>query len=130
MGAEKAIEDFLSGGNLVNGVCSDCHAGENPFIVHPAGPLNMFPDNQPQNWHSPLVKPSWPKNPGPFGLLAQALRKLDSGNAIRKSGHVIQLFGPCSLTAKSGTLDHQCIDGFPGRIQGGRQAGRPAAEHD
>ena len=71
VGAKMDIEDFLSGADLFNGVCTDCHAGENPFIVHPAEPLNMWPDNQPQAWHRPLIKPTWPQNPGPFGLLAQ-----------------------------------------------------------
>ena len=65
------IEDFQSGATLSNGVCTDCHAGENPYVVHPAGPLNMWPDNHPQAWYTPLIKPSWPQNPGPFGMLAQ-----------------------------------------------------------
>ncbi len=70
VGADMPITDFLGGDDLFNGVCTDCHAGENPFVVHPASPLNMWPDNQPAAWHSPLIKPSWPQNPGPFGLLA------------------------------------------------------------
>lgn len=70
VGAKMDIEDFLSGADLFNGVCTDCHAGENPFVVHPGGPLDMWPDNQPQAWHTPLIKPTWPQNPGPFGLLA------------------------------------------------------------
>jgi len=71
VGAKKDIADFQSGGNLSNGVCTDCHAGENPFVVHPGSPLDMWPDNQPQAWYTPLIKPTWPQNPGPFGLLAQ-----------------------------------------------------------
>jgi hypothetical protein len=70
-GAKMNIEDFQSGGNLSNGVCTDCHAGENPYVVHPGGPLDMAPDNHPQAWYTPLIKPIWPQNPGPFGLLAQ-----------------------------------------------------------
>lgn len=62
-------EDLISGADLSNGVCTDCHAGENPYIVHPGGPLDMWPDNRPQQWHTPLIKPIWPQNPGPFGLL-------------------------------------------------------------
>jgi hypothetical protein len=31
----------------------------------------MWPANKPQTWYKPLIKPSWPQNPGPFGLLAQ-----------------------------------------------------------
>lgn len=71
VGEKKNIEDFQSGADLTNGVCTDCHAGENPYVVHPGSPLDMWPDNQPQAWHSPLIKPIWPQNPGPFGLLAQ-----------------------------------------------------------
>lgn len=32
MGAKKNIEDFQSSASLSNGVCTDCHAGENPLI--------------------------------------------------------------------------------------------------
>ncbi len=70
VGSKLNAEDFLSGADLWNGVCTDCHAGENPYIVHPGSPLDMWPANKPQAWHKPLIKPSWPQNPGPFGLLA------------------------------------------------------------
>ena len=62
-------EELVSGADLFNGVCTDCHAGENPYVVHPGEPLDMWPDNKPQQWYRPLIKPSWPQNPGPFGLL-------------------------------------------------------------
>ena len=71
LGKEMSIENFQSGADLFNGVCTDCHAGENPYIVHPGSPLDMWPDNKAQTWYKPLIKPSWPQNPGPFGLLAQ-----------------------------------------------------------
>ncbi len=67
--AKIDAEDLISGADLSNGVCTDCHAGENPYIVHPSGPLAMWPDNMPAQWHDPLIKPSWPQNPGPFALL-------------------------------------------------------------
>lgn len=70
VGSKKPIEEFLAGNDLWNGVCTDCHAGENPYVVHPAGPLNLAPDNMGSDWYSPLIKPSWPQNPGPFALLA------------------------------------------------------------
>ena len=69
VGSKWNAEDFLSGADLWNGVCTDCHAGENPYIVHPGSPLDIWPANKPQAWHKPLIKPSWPQNPGPFGLL-------------------------------------------------------------
>jgi hypothetical protein len=56
--------------------CSDCHAGENAFIIHPgqptdnaknafntANPLNNFTTRN--NWYKPLVQNNWPQNPQP-----------------------------------------------------------------
>lgn len=59
------------------GVCTDCHAGENPFIIHPksnlatSGPavlwesLSAAPQNLPSmavNRYDPIVGGSWPQN--------------------------------------------------------------------
>ena len=56
------------------GVCTDCHAGENPYIVHPLadlgggllmGDLNVAPLNLPTfgpNRYDPIVAASWPQN--------------------------------------------------------------------
>ena len=81
---DRPIQEFQSGGTLTNGVCSDCHAGENPFVVHPHPfwletppplpdpadfPLDMRPATRSPVWHVPLVKPDWPQNPGPLTLL-------------------------------------------------------------
>ncbi|MEJ2618808.1 MAG: hypothetical protein P8163_00830 [Candidatus Thiodiazotropha sp.] len=63
-------EELISGADLANGVCTDCHAGENPYVVHPNGPLDMWPDNKPAQWYTPLIKSIWPQNPGPFGALS------------------------------------------------------------
>jgi len=69
---------FQAGGAEIEfgtgGVCTSCHAGENPFIVHPRAdlgggllmgrlgkpPLNLptFPTNR----YDPLVGSSWPQN--------------------------------------------------------------------
>ena len=69
------INEFVGGADLVpnaQGVCSDCHSGENPFVLHPADPafasasaVGLFP---PQ-WYEPIVASSWPKNPGPLTRL-------------------------------------------------------------
>ena len=62
--------------NGTGGVCTDCHAGQNPFIIHPrvdlgegAGPLmgnlNRPPLNLPTfsvSRYDPLVSASWPQN--------------------------------------------------------------------
>lgn len=64
--------NFGGGADLIDsvgGVCTTCHAGENPFVIHPNTPLGLpvlqglplFADR----WHEPIVKPGWPENPGP-----------------------------------------------------------------
>lgn len=72
---------FLGGADLVRnnqGICSDCHAGENPYIVHPdkapfaemlrhlAGRGQPY---MPRSWYDPLVVGTWPQNPGPTYML-------------------------------------------------------------
>ncbi len=62
--AEFAKGEELFGGD--GGVCSDCHAGENAFVIHPN--TNLLPtsfDTSTDNWHAPEVHPDWPQNPGP-----------------------------------------------------------------
>ncbi len=59
----------LPGNN--QGVCSDCHAGENPFVVHPQNPAFVhLRTNGPllaaATWPDPLVPAPWPENPGPL----------------------------------------------------------------
>jgi hypothetical protein len=57
---------------VTGGICSDCHAGENPFIIHPdkaafaALDRNKIMSNA---WHTPFVDSEWPQNPGPINLL-------------------------------------------------------------
>lgn len=60
--------------NGTGGICTNCHAGENPYIVHPRvdlgggllmGKLNKPPLNLPTfstNRYDPLVGVSWPQN--------------------------------------------------------------------
>jgi hypothetical protein len=62
----------LNGGS--GGVCTDCHAGENPYVIHPQvdlgggllmGQLNHPPLNLPTfsvNRYDPLVAAGWPQN--------------------------------------------------------------------
>jgi len=62
------VNDFAGGADLRNGsggVCTDCHAGENPYIVHPADPAMNFAKELPAFWNQPLVHPAWPQNKGP-----------------------------------------------------------------
>ena len=69
-----SIEEFVGGADLATngqGTCTACHAGENPFVVHPdkAPFAGLTPKLMPDNWHDPLVHPSWPQNPGPTSVL-------------------------------------------------------------
>jgi hypothetical protein len=69
--------NFVGGTDLVlnaQGTCTDCHAGENPFIIHPdkkafAKIWDNITSTQPARWHDPLVEASWPQNPGPTHIL-------------------------------------------------------------
>lgn len=80
---------FMSGGAQLTsvgaGMCTDCHAGQNPFIVHPRNPVPPRAFGQPQfpaaetvlgklakaplnmpmfgdTWYDPIVLASWPQN--------------------------------------------------------------------
>jgi hypothetical protein len=59
---------FVGGADLLaneQGVCTDCHAGENAFIIHPGSALELAPNTIAKNWVRPLIHPSWPQNTGP-----------------------------------------------------------------
>ena len=69
-----SIEKFVGGADLNTngqGTCTACHAGENPFVVHPDKDAfsGLSSKLQPDDWHEPLVHPSWPENPGPTTIL-------------------------------------------------------------
>ena len=100
------IDALVGGLDLVangQGVCSDCHAGENPYVIHPDDPpfVGITADIMPLGWHRPLVAASWPQNPGPTSALdAQAsTRRCDSchraGSAGRFPDASSQLPGWC-----------------------------------
>jgi hypothetical protein len=65
------LSRFGGGADLFggNGVCSDCHAGHNPFIVHPGDAMDLGTTITPSGWYEPLVDPRWPQNPRPTTLL-------------------------------------------------------------
>uniref|UniRef100_C6E3R5 Uncharacterized protein n=1 Tax=Geobacter sp. (strain M21) TaxID=443144 RepID=C6E3R5_GEOSM len=65
------LSGFAGGADLFNGsggICTDCHAGENPFIVHPGQPMDIA-GLLPKTWSDPLVHPAWPQNQGPTSAL-------------------------------------------------------------
>ena len=63
---------FRGGKDLAVGhpVCTDCHTGENPFIVHPGTAVDLRDSKgvsilNSGTWPDPLVPASWPQNPPP-----------------------------------------------------------------
>lgn len=70
------FNNFGGGSELaagVGGVCSDCHSGENPYIVHGAtlsGLSGLGLPTFPVSWPKPIVRTGdavpWPENPGPM----------------------------------------------------------------
>lgn len=88
-----AIDQFVGGIDLVpngQGVCTDCHAGEDPYVIHPDNPpfVGITSEIMPIGWYRPLVDASWPQNPGPTSLLdAEAsTSRCDSCHRIGSAG--------------------------------------------
>ncbi len=109
---EVDISEFVGGVDLVpngQGVCTDCHAGENPYVVHPEKPpfSGLTPSLLPLGWHDPLVDTSWPQNPGPTNLLdaVASTGRCDSCHRVGSAGRFPevseQLPGYCNLVLRT-----------------------------
>lgn len=83
------IDDFVGGAELVTnggGVCTDCHAGENPFVVHPEEePFAEFRNRVKSpfalSWPEPIVSAAWMQNPPPItrlGPVGSGQRRCDT----------------------------------------------------
>jgi hypothetical protein len=75
-GTVVPLSRFFGGADLdkdVGGECTSCHAGENPFVIHPGtvlGQPNL--DGLPlraDSWYRPLVRAEGAQNPGPTDIL-------------------------------------------------------------
>jgi hypothetical protein len=110
-----SFKNWLGGIDLIKnsqGVCTDCHAGENPYVVHPekapfAGIINKLKS---PIWYDPLVDSSWPQNLGPNNILAgiPSEGKCSSCHTQGNAGRFpIMLSGYCSEVFKNaiGELD-------------------------
>ena len=66
------LTEWISGSNFTTaaGNCSSCHAGENPFVIHPGTALDIGAQGFPVqvDWHDPMFPPGWADNPGPISL--------------------------------------------------------------
>ena len=71
LGDTYALLEFAGGAELLGGsggICTTCHAGENPYVTHPGTALD-FGGIFGNDWHDPLVHPDWPQNAGPTNVL-------------------------------------------------------------
>jgi hypothetical protein len=83
------LTSFLGGPDLEcqggGGVCTDCHAGENPFVIHPDTALDL-PNLKADDFYKPLVSSNWPQNPGPSTLLDSIGSERQCTECHRKGG--------------------------------------------
>jgi len=92
------------------GVCSDCHAGENPYIIHPdpstvlGGLAGLGLPTFGTNWHNPIVRTGdtqpWPENPGPINAPASCAGCHTQGVAGRFPQLSTALDGYCKTILK------------------------------
>jgi hypothetical protein len=87
------IDEFVGGIDLVannQGVCTDCHAGEDPYVIHPDNPpfVGITSDIMPIGWYRPLVDATWPQNPGPTSVLdaVSSTQRCDSCHRVGSAG--------------------------------------------
>lgn len=72
--ANQTLEaaDFVGGADLAfstGGTCTNCHRGENTFLIHPATALGMgIPNRFTSTWVDQLIPKGWPENKGPTTL--------------------------------------------------------------
>ena len=113
---QHPITDFVGGFDLdanAQGVCSDCHAGENPFVVHPERAPFVGFSAFGSHWYEPIVHPSWPQNPGPTSLLAgvSSPDRCDRCHSAGRSGGRFpaistELAGYCSVVLGTAALNN------------------------
>lgn len=117
-GKPVSIEKFLGGAALNTngqGTCTACHAGENPFIVHPDKPpfSGLTSSLLPDNWHQPLVHPNWPENPGPTTILdiVSSDQRCDSCHQQGAAGRFPDVSDPAISQYCSAVLERSVFGG-------------------
>lgn len=94
--APYPIDKFIGGADLEGnggGICTDCHAGANPYIIHPEEPafINLKAESKsisPIGWPEPIVEPTWVQNPGPLGAFPPTPAGQQSCESCHSSGRV------------------------------------------
>jgi hypothetical protein len=127
-GTVTPISQFAGGADLLGGsggVCTGCHAGENPYIMHPGTPLSRdaFPSfpTMADNWYDPLVHPNWPQNAGPINqaLVPAACSGChNAGNAGRFPLLTSRLLGSYCSVVLGPAINRTMPPGAPGSLSG------------
>ncbi len=111
-GVPVDIGEFVGGFDLVangQGTCTDCHAGENPYVIHPemSAFSSIVSNVYPGSWYDPLVAAVWPQNPGPTGVLAGVGSKEKCDSCHKQGGNgrfpdvSVALPGYCDFVLKN-----------------------------
>ena len=97
-GPTISIDSLMGGDNLIGneeGVCADCHAGANPFVVHPNDPAFVNAAAQvggfmPTHWPQLNIPdhPDWPPNPDPLETLPPTTGQSCDAFACHSAGGV------------------------------------------
>ena len=127
----RPFSDFGGGIELGGDICTDCHAGENPYVIHPQTTLGTlqglglptFGDT----WYEPIVKAGWPQNPGPMPSSGACAMCHVAGGPGGQFPHLSTEFnnvsGYCkTILAKAITLTMPPSPFVPGSLAGGPHA--------
>jgi hypothetical protein len=131
IGLDPAGGIYQAGGeelqDLVGGVCTDCHAGENPFVIHPDVVLStgitmgsLVPIRFAPNRYDPIVKASWPQNQLSHNLAYVPGTCSGCHNAAGTGGRLPHLsfpdpppMPPATLSGYCGTILRTAVEGRP-----------------
>ena len=123
-GTFQDIDQWAGGADLLGGsggVCTECHAGENPYIIHPntsqLGDLSLTLPTFPNAWHDPIVPSSWPENPGPMNAPASCRGCHVQGSAGRLPHLSPALENYCDMIL-SQAIQRTMPPGAPGSLNG------------
>ena len=109
-GSSQPFSKWAGGSDLrgaVGGVCSDCHAGENPYIIHGKvlSSLANSLSTTPPAWYDPIVRSGdempWPENPGPINAPTPCAGCHDQEASGRLPKLSSGLAGYCSAVLRS-----------------------------